>query len=296
MNGPDRETAMTVAYRTSDDQEVKLSPAIVRNYLVSGGGDVSDQEVVMFLKLCQMQRLNPFLREAYIIKFGNNPATICTGKEALTKRAEAHPQGDGWKAGVVIERSGEIVYRDGSMVLDGETLCGGWAEAFRKDRKHAFRSEVSFDEYVGRKRDGSINRQWSSKPGTMVRKVALMQALREAFPATLGGMVDAAEVGVDEDRVDARGPAEQAVLQKVQDRANAEPEAPHRGDEQTSDMDPETERHVLAAQYMKLLANHRESAEHVLGSAIHDNPNHLGIDDLVARIEAVEAQITEDAS
>lgn len=46
-------------------QTVKLSPAIIRNYLVNGNGNVSDQEVVMFLNLCKFNRLNPFLREAY---------------------------------------------------------------------------------------------------------------------------------------------------------------------------------------------------------------------------------------
>ena len=49
-------------------QTVKLSPAIIRNYLVNGNGNVSDQEVVMFLNLCKFNRLNPFLQEAYLIK------------------------------------------------------------------------------------------------------------------------------------------------------------------------------------------------------------------------------------
>ena len=64
-------------------QMVKLSPNIVRNYLVNGSGAVTDQEVAMFLNLCKYQRLNPFLKEAYLVKYGNQPATIVTGKEAL---------------------------------------------------------------------------------------------------------------------------------------------------------------------------------------------------------------------
>ena len=34
-------------------------------------------------------------------------------------------------------------------------------------------------------------------PATMIRKVALVQALREAFPSELSGMYDQSEMGVD---------------------------------------------------------------------------------------------------
>ena len=65
-----------MTYET-DQGEVKLSPAIVKKYLVSGQADrVTEQEVVMFMQMCEYQGLNPFLREAYLIKFGNAPATM----------------------------------------------------------------------------------------------------------------------------------------------------------------------------------------------------------------------------
>ena len=51
---------------------------------------------------------------------------------------------------------------------------------------------------MGRKKDGSVNSQWSGKSATMIRKVALVQALREAFPARLGGMYASEERGYDE--------------------------------------------------------------------------------------------------
>ena len=44
----------------SNGEIVKISPTTVRKYLVSGGGNVSDQEVMMFLSLCRYQHLNPF--------------------------------------------------------------------------------------------------------------------------------------------------------------------------------------------------------------------------------------------
>ena len=45
------------------NQEVKLSPEIVRNYLVSGNKElVTMQEVVMFINLCKNSGLNPWLK------------------------------------------------------------------------------------------------------------------------------------------------------------------------------------------------------------------------------------------
>ena len=46
---------------------VRLSPAIVKNYLVNGNGNITMQEVVMFINLCKFSGLNPFVREAYLI-------------------------------------------------------------------------------------------------------------------------------------------------------------------------------------------------------------------------------------
>lgn len=181
--------------------KVTLSPEIVRNYLVSGDKErVTMQELVMFINLCRYNGLNPWLKEAYCIKFGNEPATIVPSKDAFMKRAETSPQFDGYKAGVVVfnDENGLVERREGAMVLKNETLIGGFAEVFRKDRSHSYISEISFDEYVGKKKDGSLNRMWSSKPGTMIRKVALVQALREAFPQVMSGTYFAEEQGIAE--------------------------------------------------------------------------------------------------
>ena len=184
---------------------VELTPQTVRDYLVSGDKErVTMQEIVMFINLCKFNGLNPWLKEAYCIKYGNEPATIVTGKEAFEKRAENHPQHDGHKAGIIVydRETGEgPIYRTGAVKLPNEEILGGWAEVWRKDQKESTRIEVGFDEYAGRKKDGSLNRQWAAKPATMIRKVALVQALREAFPKTFGGMYAAEEQDIASDVV-----------------------------------------------------------------------------------------------
>lgn len=185
----------------ANGMEVKLTPTLVRDYLVSGNRErVTAQEVVMFINLCKFSGLNPWLKEAYCIKYGDNPATLVVGKEAFLKRAESHPAYDGAASGIITfhEESGEILRQTGSFMMPGETIVGAWAEVWRKDRAHSTRVEVSFDEYAGRQKNGELNSQWAKKPATMIRKVALVQALREAFPGSFGGMYAAEEQGAAE--------------------------------------------------------------------------------------------------
>jgi phage recombination protein Bet len=181
----------------SNGTSIKLSPNIIKKYLVSGNGSVSDQEVVMFLNLCKAQHLNPFLREAYLIKFGTQPATIVTGKEVFTKRARRNKDYAGFEAGVIVqsEEGGKLEYRSGTLVLKGENLVGGWAKIHIKGYSVPIEITASFSEYCQMK-DGKPMSNWATKPATMIRKVALVQALREAFPEDLQGMYSLEETDV----------------------------------------------------------------------------------------------------
>lgn len=180
----------------SGSEKVKLSPAMIKQYLVSGGGNVTDSEVMMFLSLCKFQHLNPFLREAYLIKFGNSPATMVVGKDVFTKRARRNPDYVGKKAGIIVQLAdGNIIDREGTFYIKGvEKLLGGWCKVFIRGYEQPEYAAVSFDEYAGRKGDGSLNNQWATKPATMIRKVAIVHALREAFPEETAGMYAAEEI------------------------------------------------------------------------------------------------------
>lgn len=202
MNRPvENQTALApVTYETESGLAVTISPSDVTRYILNGSGTLTDQEMVMFLNLCKFQRLNPFVKECYIVKYGSGPnakATIIVGKDVFMKRAYRHPDFDGFEAGIVVKGPGadaEFVNRQGSMVLKGETVVGGWARIHMRTRTVPVYVEVAFEEYVGKKTDGSTNAMWAGKPGTMIRKVALVQALREAFPEDLQGLYGEAEV------------------------------------------------------------------------------------------------------
>ena len=175
---------------------VRLTPGMVKRYICKNA-NVTDEEIVMFLKLCESQKLNPFLREVYLLKFDKNPATMVTGKDVFTKRAFQNPKFAGFQAGIIVlDKGGEIQYRNGSFKLKGETITGGWCKVFIKGYDVTIDAEVSMDEY------GKTYGTWQTIPATMIRKVALVQALREAFPEDLGGLYDSSEMGTNSEMLD----------------------------------------------------------------------------------------------
>lgn len=177
----------------ADGTDIVITDDDVRNVLC-GNQNVTDKEMRMFIELCRAQKLNPFIKEAYLIKYGSSPATIVTGKDVFTKRAFRNPRFKGMEAGVTVwsKMDEGIVRREGSMVSQkNDTLLGGWCRVYVDGYEVPIFDEVSFGEYS----TGKSN--WLSKPGTMIRKVAMVHALREAFPEEFQGLYDECEMAVD---------------------------------------------------------------------------------------------------
>ena len=186
--------ALQLATYTLEGGQV-LSATTVKNYIAPGA---TDQEVLYFIELCKAQKLNPFVRDAYLVKYGNQPAQIIVGKDVFLKKAGENPNFNGLKAGiVVVDKNGDVKEREGSLKVPGDELIGGWCEVYLKNREYPTKCLVSLDEYIQKKKDGTVNSMWSSKPCTMIRKVAQSQALREAFPNELRGLYEKEEMGID---------------------------------------------------------------------------------------------------
>lgn len=175
--------------------ETALSVEIIKQYICP---TATDAEAYNFLQLCVHRGLNPFLREAYLIKYGNQPASMVVGKDAFTRKAEESKKLDGYEAGIIVIKEDKTIERRiGVVQFEGEKLVGGWAKVYRNDMKYPFVCEVPLNEYIKRKPDGTPQASWAIMPGTMIRKVALVQSLREAFTRELGGCYDAAELGAE---------------------------------------------------------------------------------------------------
>lgn len=188
--------SVPVEITAADGQHFTVSFGEVRSFICP---QATDAECKIFLETCKQYHLNPFTKEAYLIHYDNKntdtASTIVLGKNCYLQMAERHPNYDGFEAGVIVlTADGQLLNREGSIVYDGdsgETLLGGWAKVYRKDRTRASYEEVKLSEYDTGK---SL---WNGKKATMIRKVALVHALREAFPSTFGALCDESEVRVD---------------------------------------------------------------------------------------------------
>ncbi len=139
----------------------------VLEYLKLVGQRIPERYVKQFIQICKAFQLNPFKREIYLIPYGNN-VNIIVGYETYLKRAERSGKLSGWR-----------VWTEGSV--EDDTLKA-IIEIKRKDWEMPFRHEVFYKEY---KRDTQI---WREKPYTMIKKVAIAQGFRLAFPEEISGL------------------------------------------------------------------------------------------------------------
>ena len=94
-------------------------------------------------------------------------------------------------------------------MLNTDTLLGGWCDIYRKDRKYPISAKVNLDEY------NKGQSTWRAMPKTMIRKVAIVQAFREAFPGRLQSMY------TEEEFQDATVvEPEQEVEREIENKAN----------------------------------------------------------------------------
>lgn len=207
-----------VRYKSADGESIELTQAKVARYMVSGDArNVTDAEFMRFMQLCKANRLNPFVNEAYLVKYGDSPATIVPSKEVFTKRAYRNERFKGMEAGVTVVSNGRLVQRPGCVTLKGETLVGGWCKVHVEGYAVPIYEEVPLSEY------NTGKSSWKKMPGTMIRKVAMCHALREAFPEDLGGLYDSSEMGADD------APAPQPQGEPIPARAEVVREAPEPG-------------------------------------------------------------------
>jgi phage recombination protein Bet len=173
---------LAVAYSDEKGQEIKLTGQDVVEY-ISTDSSVTEKEVFAFLNMCKYLKLNPFLKEIYLIKYKDSPATFVISYQTLLKRAEENKNFDGYET----EVKGEIPNMTAT------------ATVYRKDRSYPVEITVNYGEAVKTVMDRQTKElrptnMWKNMPEWMLRKVALARALKEAFPSAVGN----AQVSVSE--------------------------------------------------------------------------------------------------
>lgn len=199
MNNTSDKEELVVRYNIGET-EIKLTINSVQEYIVGkNAGKITMQEFKLFTELCKVRKLNPFLKEAYLIKYSDDvPASIVVGKDAIIKRAVLNEEFNGIESGIIVTNDkNEVIERQGTFKLPNETLIGAWAKVYRKDWQFPIYQSVSLEETIQKKKNGEVNPNWVKQPATMIEKVAKVRALREAFVEDLSGMYEAEEMNVD---------------------------------------------------------------------------------------------------
>jgi phage recombination protein Bet len=194
--------------------EQKIQKETILEYLKAFGftKTLTEAEQNQFIQTALAGNLDPFKREIHIAVFGegeNRKLSILTGYQVYLKRAERTGNLDGWRAW-----------------LEGDgPLMKAVVEIFRKDWSHSFTHEVYWEEAVQKKKDGNPTQFWAKQPRFQLRKVAIAQGFRLAFPDELGSLpYETAELPDNDTapetlvpansnsvKTSARSPAEQAV-------------------------------------------------------------------------------------
>lgn len=146
---------------------VPVTTQTIKDFLFSSGTKLSEQQQSMFMQLAMRNQLDPFRREIYAIAYGSN-FNIVTGYQVYIQRAEASGKLDGWEC---------VALRD-----DNGHLYGARITIYRKDFSHPFMWEVTLAEF-----DKGVS-GWKTMPEFLIKKVAIGQGFRLAFPNELAEM------------------------------------------------------------------------------------------------------------
>lgn len=157
----------------------------------------TNDELQLFLGVCKRTQLDPFTNQIYAVKRWDS-----------TERKEVmKPQVSIDGARIVAERSGQYIGQEGpfwcgadgvwkEVWLDNDTMPSACkVVVFKRGSEKGFPAVAHWDEYVAKKKDGTITHMWETKPALMLAKCAEMLALRKAFPNDLSSLYSSEEMG-----------------------------------------------------------------------------------------------------
>lgn len=167
---------------------IKLSARLVKKFLckpTKAGKICSTEQAIRFIMLCKSRGLDPWEGDAYIVGYDAKDGpefSLITAIQALIKRSEVHPRYNGFQCGVIVQRGQDVLEMEGDFYLPDDVLLGGWAKVYQKDIQYPSYSRLALRNY--NKGFGV----WTTNAPRMIVKTSLANALRHAFPNSLGGM------------------------------------------------------------------------------------------------------------
>jgi phage recombination protein Bet len=155
------------------------------------GKDLNEGEWKLFVGLGVATGLNPFLREIWAVKYGNNPASVFIGRDGYRRSAQNHPEYEYHFTDAVYANdvykvvNGEVTHE--YNLKDRGALIGAYCVVKRKNASRPAITFVELKEYV--QKFGV----WTTKPATMIKKVSEAQGLRASFQELFAGTYEESE-------------------------------------------------------------------------------------------------------
>lgn len=169
---------------TVKGKENVIDEQTIKDYLFGSDTKLNEKQQALFINIAKSFNLNPFKREIYAIPYERNVNTngkrekvqdiqIITGYQVYIEKAEQTWLLDWWNV--------EIKKENGKV---------SWAEItiYRKDFNHPFKRYVWINEFMKTNRDWEPISSWKIMPEFMIKKIAIGQGFRLAFPSHLNGM------------------------------------------------------------------------------------------------------------
>ena len=190
---------------------------LIRRTIAEGA---TDDELKLFLNVCQRTGLDPFDRQIYFMKrYTWNPKT-----QKSEPKMSAEASIDGLR--LVAERSGKYAGQQEPMWCGSD---GRWVDIWIADEppvaakvavlRHDFREpmvgKALYHEYVQTKKDGMPNSMWKKMAANQLAKCAEALALRKAFPREMSGIYSRDEMGQADNPAAGRAAAQEVAAQKI---------------------------------------------------------------------------------